>query len=103
MDVIYAHARLDDLDLDARSQSVGKGKHTNKISVECSRHLNKQEAFNLLEVGHYLRDFELDLEWDFAYVYQLGNSNRFPRGMQAVTESRYPTVINQSRSSSPLT
>ena len=39
MDAIYAHARFDDLDLDARSQWVGKGK---QISVELSRQLSKQ-------------------------------------------------------------
>ena len=39
MDARYAYARFDDLDLDARSQWVGKG---NKISVPCSRQLSKQ-------------------------------------------------------------
>ena len=38
VDVICAHARVDDLGLDARSQWGGKGK---KISVACSRQLNK--------------------------------------------------------------
>ena len=39
IDAIYARARSEDLDLDARSQWVSKGKN---ISVECSRQLSKQ-------------------------------------------------------------
>ena len=38
MGALYAHARFDDPDLDARSQWVGKGK---KISVACSQQLSK--------------------------------------------------------------
>ena len=44
---ISDHARFDDLDLDARSQCVGKG--TKNTSFELSRQLSKQEALNLLE------------------------------------------------------
>ena len=44
---MYAHARVDDLDLDARSQWIGKG---TKISVELSRQLSKQkELLHLLQ------------------------------------------------------
>ena len=31
MDVLYAHARFDDLDLDARSQWVGNGKNQRRM------------------------------------------------------------------------
>ena len=37
---ISAHARFDDLDLDARSQRVIKGKHL--VLIELSRQLSKQ-------------------------------------------------------------
>ena len=46
MDVISAHARFSDLDLDARSQWVSKG---NKIGVECSRQERKQSALNFIQ------------------------------------------------------
>ena len=36
---IYAYVSVDDLDLDARSQLVGRGK---QISVELSRQISKQ-------------------------------------------------------------
>ena len=44
--LIYAHAHIDYRDLDARSQWVGKGK---QISVDLSRQLSNQYAFNLLQ------------------------------------------------------
>ena len=46
MDAIYALARFNYLDLDARSQWDFKGQ-TN-ISVECSQQLSKQQALHLL-------------------------------------------------------
>ena len=41
----YAHARFDDLGLDARSQWVGKG----KTSASHTRQLSKQSPLNLLQ------------------------------------------------------
>ena len=51
MDVLYARARVDDLDIDARPQWVGKGK--NKSALHALLSANKQ-ALNLLQltVGH---------------------------------------------------
>ena len=40
MDALYAHARFDDLDLDARSRWVGKGEEKNGVAR--SRKLGKQ-------------------------------------------------------------
>ena len=53
--LLYAHARLDDLDLDAMSQWAEKGKksalHTKQaISI----------TFSTM-VGHFLRDLDLDV------------------------------------------
>ena len=44
MDAIHAHARFDDLDLDAESQWVGKGK---QISVECCRQTKQAISIKL--------------------------------------------------------
>ena len=56
MDALYVHARFDDLDLDARSQCIHKGK---TISGACSR-----QAISIklaTAVGHFLRDLDIDL------------------------------------------
>ena len=56
--IAYNYApRFDDLDLDARSQQVRKGK---KISFELSRQLSKQAISIKIAttVGHFLSDLE---------------------------------------------
>ena len=50
--IFYAHARFDDLDLNARSNIVGR--QWQKFSVELFRQLSKQQAFKLaITVGHF--------------------------------------------------
>ena len=62
---IYAHSHFDDLDLDARSQWVGKGK---KYSVELSRLLSKQISIKLAAmVGPFLCDLDFAKE-KFVYM-----------------------------------
>ena len=47
VDALYAHASVDDIDLDVRSQWVSKGKDS--ALHACSRQLNKQQALYLLQ------------------------------------------------------
>ena len=58
MDVLYAHARFNDLDLDARSQWIGNG----KLNQRCMLSATKQAISIKLAtaVGHFIRDLDLD-------------------------------------------
>ena len=60
MDVIYAHARFDDLGLDARSQWVGKGKHQRFMLSKTKQAISIKLATT---VGQFLHDL------DFVNVY----------------------------------
>ena len=62
MDAIHAHVRFDSLDLDARSQWVGRGKTKNQ---RCMLSATKQAISSKLAttVCHFVRDL------DFANVY----------------------------------
>ena len=62
MDVIYAHVCCDDLDLDARSQRVGKSQI---ISVACKATKQAISIKLATTVSHFLRD----LDHDFANGY----------------------------------
>ena len=63
MYALYAHVRFDDLDLDARSQWVGKGK---KSALHAFGNYKQAIDINVATtVGYVL----LDLELDFANVY----------------------------------
>ena len=101
---MYVHLIFDDLDLDAKSQWVGKGK---TISVELSRQLSKQYPTKLATtVCHLFLYVTLTLKtfiWHdhfvcFFFVVPMGivpieNSGRFASGKPAVTESHYPAII----------
>ena len=60
MDAIHAHGRFDDLDLDARSQWVGKDQNQRCMLSETKQAINIKLATT---VGHSLHDL------DFANVY----------------------------------
>ena len=62
MDGIYAHAGFDDLDFDARSQWVSKGKTTD---VACSRQL---KSIKHTTVGHFYVTLTLQ-----TFIYVLTN------------------------------
>ena len=62
MAAIYDHARFNDLDLDARSQWVGKGKES-ALHAAISNY--KASIKLATTVDHFLRDLVLD----FANVY----------------------------------
>ena len=55
MDALYSHARFEDLNLDARSQWVGKGK---TISIACYRQISIKRATT---VGQFYMTLTLSL------------------------------------------
>ena len=59
MDAIYAHARLYDLDLDSRSQWVGKATNQRGMLSATREAISIQLATT---VGYCLRDLDLDLK-----------------------------------------
>ena len=62
MDTIYDHARFNNLDLDARSQWIGKAKYQCCMLSATKQAISFKPA---TKVGHILRD----LDYDVANVY----------------------------------
>ena len=60
MHVIYVHARFDDLDLDARSQWVGKGEQIQRRIISTTKEAIRIKL--VTTVGHFVLDMTLDLK-----------------------------------------
>ena len=79
---MYAHARVDALDLDIRSQWVGKGKTTERWIISTTKH---EISIKLATtVGHFLRAL------DFENVYKYGLTNFFD--LHWKTEATHPRL-----------
>ena len=64
MNALYDYVRFDDLDLDSRSQCVGKGKNNQGCMLSAMKQAISIKLTTM--VGHF---FKRDFDRDFANVY----------------------------------